>query len=228
MRGYHRGIIASSGGTAVVDNRVWLSTADNRTLNPTNGTYGDDFEANTLDAAWTTRNLAAGDVLLPEIRTGVQLSLDVGDALLRPAPAGDFEIVTHFRYLWDQTTLASPCIIDSTGAGVAFSVYNDGNAYMWNLSGYQYSTTGPSVVGTTTRYQDHFLSLRKAGTTYTGRWATAVTGTSPATVVWSSFTAGQTWAGTVDRIGILRINPSGSKGWMEVVRFNVHVPTYTP
>lgn len=199
---------------------------DDPFLHPLNNTYGDEFNAATLDAAWTKRNIAQAEVFVPKttyFSAGLQLVFDAqGDAIYRPAPAGDFEIVCTCTgdEFGGMTGLA---IIDTLGTGVGFSPYNDGNTYSWSMLTYNYTASGFSINNGPVAGQVYHIALKKVGTGYTGRYS--VDG-----VNWSATSSTLTSLITVDRIGFARIfTAGGTAGTFTIHRYNVYPsPYYIP
>ena len=204
-----------------------FNAPDDTAARPTHAN-GDDFDGAALSAAWTQRNLAAGHVTFPAADPGVRLILDAqGDGIWRPCPSGDFEVVAGFRGLsWGYSaSMVGLAILDGSGNGVGCSQYNNAvQFYMWSIVGYVYSGSGVSMTPTTDDQHRSgrlmYMSLRKTGNNYTGRYS--LDGTT-----WSAFSANQAWSGTPTQLGIGRFfNAAGSTD-IEVTRLNVYPsPTY--
>lgn len=211
---------------------VFYMTADNPSLYPINATYGDEMDGATINAGWTKRNIAeteslqAGSSLrgTPTSSDALRLTFDAqGDGIWRPAPSGDFEIVCGIRNLSAYGLMLSLAVINSSGTGVGVSPYNDGNAYTWNISTYNYSSTGTSLGAVAPAANaPYWLALKKVGTTYTARFSANGT----------TFTSGTniTSAITVDRIGIGRIFTTGGSLTADITRFNTYTvsPYFVP
>lgn len=187
-------------------------------------TYGDDFTAGTLDAKWTRRNLTSSDDSIDTsdygcLITNIPNGSPAGRGYLQMAPAGDFSIILSL-VIWGTNNSANsmfgPMVIDSSGNGIGFSPYDDEKAYIWNLSSYEYGSTGASMWWTAKDHfagQPHWLRIRKSGTTYYAsasrdgrRWSPEISGT---------------WGGTVDRIGFGKFYNAGVLMTTMVDRFNV-------
>lgn len=169
-------------------------------------TYGDDFTGTSLDAKWTRRNLTAGDETYQTTDNGwLHVTIPSGGAWDRQyhqaCPAGDFTVeMSCVLYAENNSLMFGPMVIDSSGAGVAFSPYNDLSMYMWNLASYQYSSTGASMpwgYWHHTAGERHWMRLRKVGTSYYGS-------VSRDGHIWSR-EASATWGGTPNRIGFGRM-----------------------
>jgi hypothetical protein len=221
-----------SGGRRIVvpDPNVGRSypAPDTLGLHPLDAT-GDEFAGSALGAAWTQRNLAGGHVAFPVADPAVRLTLDAqGDGIWRPAPSGDFELVGSFRFLASKLTASNDAtmlphaamvglgIVDSSGTGVGCSWYYNGRGFfIWNLTTYNYASSGPTIAMDPPSAA-YWLSLKKSGTNYTGRYS--LDGSS-----WSSFTSAQSSAHTVAQIGIGRFfTLGGGDVTVEVSRFNVY------
>lgn len=199
--------------------RAYLPPVNDPDLYPLDVTYGDEFDDETLNAAWTIRNIAGGDINFPVVDSPIKVTFDAsGDALLQDAPAGDFEIVARYGGINDAINSIGICILDSAGTGVATSIYSGGNIYIWNVLTYAYASNGPNITPGN-NFDQSWLTLRKVGTNYTARLSKDGT-------TFSGFTASQSWAGTPAKIGWIRLH--GNATYAYIYRFNVLIPTYTP
>ena len=186
----------------------------NPTVYPLDPTYGDEMDAVPLGGAWTKRNIAQAETLVasaPWKGAGVSVVFDAqGDALTRPMPAGDFEIVAALSYSGDLQAMAGLCMLDASGNGGAYGLYNDGRIYSWNVSNYNYVSTG-TANGGNPGPGVFFLSMRKVGTNATCRHSGN----------------GIDWSGTVSvsvgaaQMGLLRPYVGGSLT-ITIYRFNVY------
>lgn len=186
------------------------------------GTYGDDFDGASLNARWTRLNLTSGDETYTTTDDGWLNVVIPGSGAVdrqyhQAAPAGDFSIIMSM-VLWgdNNSMMFGPMVIDSSGTGIAFTPYNDNNAYIWNLSSYAYSSTGASMLWGGWQHmvgEKHWVRLRKSGTTYYGS-------ASRDGHIWSKEVSG-TWAGTVNRIGFGRMFNNGTRIEAHIDRFNV-------
>lgn len=201
---------------------------DDPILHPINATYGDEFQVSTLNAAWTTRNLAGGDVVFPYGAPGVRLAFDaVGDAILRAAPAGDFEIVVSMQggYSPAQGQIIGPVILDSSGNGFGVSWYPDSGGSIWNwaVASYAYSASGNNVTGLGYPFgmgNPFYLGLRKTGTSYQSRF-------SKDGITWTALTTANTSAITPANIGVCRLFAGAGDSQFYLRRFNVYAgPTF--
>jgi hypothetical protein len=157
------------------------------------GTYGDECDSLTVDAAWTQRNITAtGD------GEKYVWSADAsGDALHRAFtdPAADFELIAHIRGLTATGNMTGVFAVDASGNGAGFSIYDDGNAYMWTLASFVYSATGPSVTNSGFIMADHWVHMRRVGTNWNGRWSNDGD-------TWGSWTGNLSNSTTMTRVGV--------------------------
>lgn len=180
-----------------------------------------------LDRSVSNRGFAtpASSIYVPGGGQPVEVSFDTqGAALYWPAPSGDFEIVLEFAgYANRSSEMVGPFIVDSTGAGIGASVYNNPvNAFVWVLSSWAYSATGPSASWTMADDQRHlWIALRRSGTAYSVR-------SSNDGATWTSSSSTQTSTITPAWIGIGRFY-QGLPPWYRLYRLNVFGgPTYFP
>ena len=202
---------------------------------PLNRQYGRDFTAYTGRTSGTNpmdRNLSirgfttpSTNIVVPGGGQPIEVFHDtLGCAIYWAAPSGDFEILVEFTgYLGGIAEMIGPMIVDSSGAGVGCSSYNNpGALYTWVLSGWAYQSTGNPTGGAAPFNQPHlWYALKKSGTSYTARVST--NGTS-----FGSATTAVTSAITPAYIGFGRFyNETG--GWYRLYRFNVYPgPTFFP
>lgn len=186
-------------------------------------TYGDDFEATSLDAKWTLRTLVTGDLSFAEASTYLRINMGTGTTdkqLFQPAPAGDFEIVCSWVEYSSNGTMHGPLIVSSTGAGVAGTLYDNSNfAYLGVLSAYTYSSGPVSLPLLTVHFRENikiWMGLKKVGTNYSIRFS--LNGD-----IWSPYSSTSSQAFTVDRIGFGRIYSTGavSTNFVALDKFNV-------
>jgi hypothetical protein len=173
-------------------------------------TDGDECNAGTLDAAWTTRNVPAvtGD--------GAKYSIAMdaaGDAITRSfTDTGQpISIMAHLKDLASGQPMIGICALDNSGNGMAFSRYNDSNTYLWFISGWSYSSTGGSIASTPT-LSDHWLHLERAGAHWRGRYSNDGS-------TWSAWSAMSIASNTISKIGILRAYGSGASQTLGLERF---------
>lgn len=203
---------------------VWADKAEDPLINPIDPTYGDEFDAGTLDGAWTTLNIAQtpGNVaaISPYSSAGLSIEFDAqGDAIFRPAPSGDWELVCGFKAVDTIATMTGIASVDAAGTGVAFSPYDAANCYMWAITTYNYTASGPSISGSPVVNQRYWIALKKVGTAYTGRYS--VDGQN-----WTGYTTSQAGSNTPDRVGILRAF-TGASSTFNIYRFNYYPsPTF--
>lgn len=198
---------------------------DDSALFPTHPTYGDDFLGTSLDAAWTaTSTTPAFKYSMP----GVRLPFNAqGDHIRRACPNTDMEIVAGFQVFGDnkdaalgQGSMTGLFIVNSSGNGVGCSHYNDGTLFTWNLTGYNYASSGNSLAAQNVTTSRFWLSLRRTGNNFQARW-------SQDGVTWSSFTANLSNVITAAYIGVGRFFTSGdASAVVELSRFNFYGPTF--
>lgn len=209
--------ISSTGGGGGGGSRPAI---DRTTLH---ATYGDDFAAGSLDAKWNRIVLTSVDETWYTDDDG-WLEIDAwGAAPLgywQNAPSGDFEVIlSSLTHVGDGSgdSMSGPFIVDSSGAGIGVSPFNE-SLYAWNLSGYAYSGyTGGSVwIGSRIQEtgQRHWLSLKKVGTNYSAAY-------SADGKIWSPRTTVASWGGTVAKIGFGVFYGTRDPRKMAVDRFNV-------
>lgn len=179
--------------------------------------FGDELDSVPLDPLWTKRNVAQSETSLAAtsslVRGGTNLTFDAqGDAILRASPAGDFEVVASMNGPVTLGGMIGPCIIDSSGNGVSFSYYDTG-IHLWVIAAYNYSSTGQSF--STAWAEQHWLRLKKSGTTYTGQYS--INGTT-----WATTGGGIASAITPNRVGLLRAFTGGSSTF-RLNRFNTYL-----
>lgn len=208
---------------------------EDRLLHPTDPTYGEDWARLGLVSPWTIRTLTASKVTFPQGGYGYPAARVVFDTvaggLLRPAPAGDFEVIAALRTTskvrTDYGDMVALAVLSSAGAGVGCSSYNDGAAYQWVISGFQYSSTGPTMAAwdTGAGYPAagtwHWVSLRKSGTNYTSSW-------SANGIDWVARTTATVSAITPASIGIIRLFSNVGSVTLDIGRFNVYFPSFVP
>lgn len=216
-----------SGHPDINSGRIY-SLPDDPTIHPLNATYGDEFQVSTLDVAWTKRNMAGGDVVFPYGGPGVRLAFDAaGDAILRPAPAGDFEIVVSMQggFSPAQGQMIGPVILDSSGNGYGVSWYPDsgGSIWNWGVTAYGYASSGNNATGLNYPFglgNPYYLGLRKTGTSYQSRY-------SKDGVTWTGLTTANTSAITPANIGLCRLFAGAGDSQFYLRRFNVYAgPTF--
>lgn len=154
---------------------------DNPVRYPLNRGYGDEFSYPTgvtgFNRRWKNRGFSAFTTNVDFSPGSAMLThFDAqGAAIYTTAPAGDFEILLQYSLGSPATNvMVGPLIVDTAGAGYGCSPYNDANAYLWRLSGWAYSATGPSIVGAGTALANKlviFALLRRVGTTYSCRFS---------------------------------------------------------
>jgi hypothetical protein len=175
------------------------------------GAYGDECNTVTPDAAWTLRNIPS----LTGDGSKYTATLDAqGDAVLRSFSdiRGNVAIMAHIVGLTDAGSMLSVLALDGSGNGKGFSRYNDGNSYVWNVSSYIYSSTGPGISGTPT-LADHWLRLeRDVSGLWTGRYSSDGS-------TWSNSTATVSDTRTITQIGIGRLFTTGGALSVSMERF---------
>jgi hypothetical protein len=97
------------------------------------------------------------------------------------------------------------CVLDVSGNGVGYSPYNDGNSYIWGISGYGYSGTGANN-GSQPNPAEFWLELRQvSSTTWKGRYTNDPLGVTG----WSSYTGTGSGPTTPSQIGLLHAYTAG-------------------
>lgn len=189
---------------------------------PINRPYGRDLVAETGRQSFDRHILNRGfaspstSIYVPGTGQPVEVLFDAaGAALYWPAPSGDFEIVLEYgSYYNANNEMIGPMIVDSTGAGVGASVYNNPNGnYTWGLLAWSYNASGPTAGWTPVSDGRHmWQSLRKSGTSYISRHSDdGATWTATSTLT-SSITPAY--------IGVGRFY-SAAGGWYRLYRLNV-------
>lgn len=178
--------------------------------------YTDEFLSATLDPKWSLHGFTTGDIGAQTDREYdnpvIAFVSDAGgDAVYQAAPAGDFTLYVVSHGVNSNGGMPSVLCVDTSGTGMGFSSYNDGNSYLWFINSWQYSSTGNAVTQSPPwRYGaanvPFVLRLVKSGTSWTG----AVSGDGGAS--WMS-TSPQTNSFTVAYVGFGRIF-GGSGGTM--------------
>lgn len=200
---------------------IYLSP-DNNFIYPTHSTAGDDMVGPTIKPVWTKRNIAQAETFITPTKIrgsytnhgAMQLHFDAqGDNILQPIPAGDFEIIVGLKNISNYGMMGGIMVVDSAGSGIGFSPYNDGNNYTWNVTTYNYASTGTSLAGSPALNAAFWLSLKKVSSTYTGR-------ISLDGVTWSN-TVSISPGNTMDRIGVGRLFTTGADITVDITRFNV-------
>lgn len=188
------------------------------------GTYGDDFTAGSLSGSWTRRNFTSGD---ETYQVGVDAtflriatsSRSAGDGYFRTAPAGDWTFGMKHVMRGANVGLGL-CVVDTNGTGVGIvPAYTGGSPLATILVAITtYTTYGGSYVqpdipgsspnasnwGVTPIYKMLWTSIRKSSTSY-------FVSLSADGEAWGVESAALTWAGTVDRVGMM-IVPLGTNG----------------
>ena len=188
------------------------------------GAFGDEIEyaSNTaLNAIWTAHgsalNMAAGSAL-------AILMNAMGKGITKDASAfdSDFEVAFLVSGHEDNGGMVGIALLDGSGNGIAMSPYSDTNVYLWDIIGYQYSSTGPTgVSGFSTAWQDGrpvWWCLKKSGTTYSLRYSEDGT-------TWVNAHSGATRSITFTKCGWLRAYSSGNDRMMLVHRVVYGTPT---
>lgn len=149
-------------------------------------TYGDTFEATSLDAKWTRVGYLAADETYRS-RDGSMMTVvarAAGNYYYQAAPAGDFEVIYAGHAAISGTSMFGVMVMDATGKGVGGGYYNSSpnGPLMGNLvagaytSGFLNAATTGSVSGTVAfdNVTKFWIRLKKTGTGY--QLATSTTG----------------------------------------------------
>lgn len=206
------------------------------------GTYGDDFTAASLGAAWTRRNYVAGDETYQAGKNATYLRIAkagqaAGDGYFRTAPSGDWTFAMAYtpRFSASVTSYSwGLAVVDTAGTGVATCFYNAPLAPLL-IQVTTYTTYGGSYVqpgatgaapnvsiwpnGTIWHDRKCWVYLRKSGTDY--YMAYSLDGE-----VWSPESSALAWTGTVDRVGMFDAplgsvtSGAGTGSYVEVDWFN--------
>lgn len=197
---------------------------------------GDEFSDDTL-AAWTLAGgLTTGDVTAITTEPYDATCLDIvfaaqGDRMLRTIPSWT-QIILTIHGITNSTpssttaaqAMMAVCVVDSAGDGTGFSIYNDGNAYLWVIDNYVYSSTSNAANALWTTAHGSaaaasgmplMMRLRKSGTSIFG--AVSYNGG----MQWKESTA-RTDSLTHDRFGIIRLaNTGGTNPTLRVGRIQI-------
>ncbi|MGH2512350.1 MAG: hypothetical protein ACRDGQ_06660 [Candidatus Limnocylindrales bacterium] len=208
---FARGIVRDR-GSGLVD--VFFSQGAD-TLD-TDATYGDTMDSGSLDGRWTL----AGPDPLAVVASGANYALTAatqGDRMSQAFTdaSQDFELLAHFKSLSSSAGMTGLYCSDSSGAGTAYSSYDDAKTYIWALSSWEYASTGPS--GDQVLTGDFWLSLKRVSGVYYGRW-------SQDGASWSMFTSGRSDSTVITEIGILRAYSSGGTITVNAFDFNYASP----
>lgn len=187
------------------------------------GTYGDEFEYASnaaFDAVWTTvgggRRYVGASAAFIDMRSG-------GCGITRSTSgfASDFEVAFLVSGHEANGGMVGIGVYNSSGNGNAWTPYDDGTSREWNISGYNYNTTGDNIGSTYTGWNDGrvvWWALRKNGTNWRLRYSTDGT-------TWTTIgTVSQTV--TFDRIGFIRHHSfgGGTTQMMAIHRFVYGAP----
>jgi hypothetical protein len=180
------------------------------------GTYGDDTTASPIDARWTK----AGTTPLAVVVDGVKYAITAAAQTDRLTQAftdtgQDFEIIAHIKSLSGGQSMFGLVALDAAGTGVAFSPYNDANAYLWAVTTYDYAGTEAGEVKSA--FTDFWLSLKRMGTNWYGGWAYP-------NGVWHR-TAAYSNAVTATKFGLARIY-TGATVTAQLCRFDYATPAF--
>jgi hypothetical protein len=144
---------------------------------------GDDFPSATLSGWTLAGGLVAGDITQVTTEEYDDECIDIafgaqGERLYKAVPASaDYEIsLTTYGANNTGGGMLSLFFMNDAGTGTGCSYYNDGQFYMWALSGHQYSSSGS---GTVFLHSSHYatskfpivIKLKKVGTTITGSFS---------------------------------------------------------
>lgn len=171
---------------------------------PTN----DQFEGGSLGSWWTPAGTPP-TILFPA--SGADPTITMGaqrDRIMLSAtylPSGSYSVRLHLGSISDGGGMTGIAILDGSGNGVAYSPYNDGKTYMWNITGYAYASTGPNTGTEPILATDFWIEIARSTTTYKGRWTNDPLGVSG----WSTYTTTITNAFTPTQLGVLRAYTSG-------------------
>ena len=180
------------------------------------GTYGDECDTVTPDAAWNLRNISSvtGDGDAYSVLLDAQ-----GDAVTRAFtdPAADFELIAHVTGMSERVGMVSLCALDANGTGVAFSDYSDNNSYGWLVYSYGYGSTGRSRIADVPTLGDHWLRLVRAK----NLWYGAYSNDGATWVYTNDFT---TDSRTITQVGILRTYSGGASQTIGLERFVYGAP----
>jgi hypothetical protein len=208
----------SNGTGGITTFRYFLDPSE---TNPLHATYGDDFNAATLNAIWTRRNLVDADDT-HQYSDGSHMLVHCSNSavdkmyLQNYTPSGDFEIQMAFtRLSANPGTTFGLLMLDTNGDGVGLFTYNNDTLYLSLLVAYQHNSNPNSQTGIVTpSLRRTWLRLRKVGTTYSGY-------ISYDGIHWSQFTFTTTQTYTLNRVGFGRtfaaIDEYFSIDWFELV-----------
>lgn len=170
------------------------------------GPWDDLFLGAALRSAWTLRGLTGADVSVSSDRA--TLTIDgQGDAMYIQPGAGNIGSSTdcdiYMRCSGNNVPgrMAGIALLDSSGNGLGFSPYDDSKTYLWNITAYNYVSTGPTTNDRPILPGDYWLHVRKRGSSHTGRWATHDSNKTYAEQNYGSFTTALTRTDAFDRVG---------------------------
>lgn len=203
-------------------------------------TYGTHFDTGALPGIFTRRNFTSGAESYQQgpDATYMRIAFNgraVGDGYFESAPAGDWTFATAFiPRFYDAVAarLFGIAVVDTAGTGVWLS-YGNGSPQAFDLLQLTtYTTYGGSYVeagyngaspnisymsnDVPSMHRKMWLSLRKSGTNYYASF-------SLDGELWGVESSALSWAGTVDRIGLLYGPLSGStltNGYVDMDWFN--------
>jgi len=171
------------------------------------GPWDDGFTGTSLASKWILRNITP--VTEAAVANGkVTLTINgQGDAMYLQPTAGNIGSATdcdvYMRCSANNVPgrMAGVYLLDSSGDGVGYSPYNDGNTYLWNVVGYNYSSTSNANGNQPVPTGDYWLHLRKRGSSITGRWANHDATRNYLQQNYGSFTSALTKTNAFDRVG---------------------------
>lgn len=203
------------------------------------GTYGDHFTAASLNTSlWTRRNYTSGAETYQVGKDGTWLRISTasrtnGDGYLQASTAdGTYACKLIYRF-YGANIMANlgVALVDSAGSGVVLGLYNNPAGML--LQGVTtYSSYGGSFQGiggntnpitATALYGFHevpvWMYIRKSGSSTFGAYS--LDGEA-----WSPESASFTWAGTMNRVGLLHaglgnvVGTTGNTAYIDIDWFN--------
>jgi hypothetical protein len=103
-------------------------------------TYGDDFNGVALDAKWTRVNITSGEETFADGYLDIAFGTGTGARSYYQTPSSmptNMELILgpiESQELVANQFMFGLYFVDNTGAGVGWSLYYDGNGYLWNLA----------------------------------------------------------------------------------------------
>jgi hypothetical protein len=183
---------------------------------------GDDFPSATLSGWTLAGGLVAGDITQVTTEEYDDECIDIafgaqGERIYKAVPgSADYEIsLTTYGANNNGGGMLSLFFMDNAGTGTGCSYYNDGQFYMWALSGHQYSSSGSGITFLNT---GHYATSKFPIVIKLKRVSTTITGSFSINGGVTFKTVTRTDSTTFTRMGIGAMLAAGT---LRVGRFNV-------